>query len=188
MLDKKDCPVVKGFLGAITAEICCNLLKNPFEVMKQNLQVGSEPTLGASFSYIKKTHGFRGFYIGLNSLLLREIPFSCVQMPLYELIKMCYISSDRSFLELKHSLAAGFIAGSIAGMLTNPIDVVKTNIMTQRELIYSGVIDCGQKLYKSYGVSVFSKGLSFRVMVAGGNSAFFFSGYELFMAVFNKTF
>lgn len=172
----------------MAAELCCNILKNPFEIMKQHLQAGNEPNLRAAFNYIRLNYGYRGFYLGLGSLLLREIPFSCIQMPIYEAIRIHFIDSKRQFMTLYEAGISGFIAGSFAGLLTNPIDVVKTNIMTQKNLIYTGVVDCNQKLYKQHGVRVFSKGMNFRCLVTGGVSAFFFAGYEIFMEVFNDRF
>lgn len=156
--------------------------------MKQHLQVGNESSLTASFNYIQKNHGYRGFYIGLSSLLLREIPFSCVQMPIYEAMKAQYLKPGQKFISTQETAISGFVAGSIAAVFTNPVDVVKTNIMTQKKLIYTGFVDCCRKLYKEHGIKVFTRGTKYRVLSVGGISAFFFLGYEVFMEIFNDKF
>jgi solute carrier family 25 S-adenosylmethionine transporter 26 len=74
----------KSFLGGIGAETLRVLLINPFEIVKQQIQVGQQSNLGKSFFYIFKNQGFLGLYRGFWSLLFREIPFSCIQMPIYE--------------------------------------------------------------------------------------------------------
>lgn len=156
--------------------------------MKQHLQVGTESSLQSTFNYIRLSHGYRGFYIGLPSLLLREIPYSCIQMPIYEGMKLMYTNPHKRFLTLHETVVSGFVAGSIAAFLTNPVDVVKTNIMTQRKLIYTGFWDCAIKLREKNGAGVFTKGINYRVMSVGGVSAFFFLGYEVFMEFFSDKF
>ena len=71
--------------------------------------------------------------------MLRDIPFSAIQFPLYELLKMKSIN----YYAAKHQVSAenvqiptfvnsinGSIAGSTAGFLTTPFDVIKTRKMT----------------------------------------------------------
>ena len=74
----------KSFLGSIIGEIFRVLLINPFEIVKQQIQVGQQSSLTRSFVYIARNQGFLGLYRGFWSLLGREIPFSCVLMPIYE--------------------------------------------------------------------------------------------------------
>ena len=82
----------KAFFGGISAEtlrviICC-----PFEIVKQQLQVGQQTRMTEAFGYMLRSAGFRSFYRGFWSLLFREIPFSCIQMPIYEVVYMLYFS------------------------------------------------------------------------------------------------
>ena len=179
---------MQGFFGGISAEVLCNLLRNPFELMKQNMQVGNENSLRGILRHIYGNYGFRGLYKGFGPLLLREIPFSCIQMPTYELAKSMYIRHDKPFMTTTETLKAGFIAGSVAAVLTNPIDVIKTNIMTQRTVIYSGFADCAAKLYEDHGLKVFGRGMVYRVSAIGSMSLFFFGGYETFMRLLSDKF
>ena len=74
----------KSFLGGIGAEFLRTLLANPFEIAKQQIQVGQQSSLASSFRYIIKTQGFSGLYRGFWSLLGRDVPFTCIMMPIYE--------------------------------------------------------------------------------------------------------
>ena len=80
----------------------------------------------------------RGFYSGFTPLALREIPFSQIQYPAYEMLKKVSIKAiafktglAASALEVPAyvNLVNGCIAGGVAGYLTNPFDVLKTKIM-----------------------------------------------------------
>lgn len=71
--------------------------------------------------------------------MLRDIPFSAIQFPLYELFKMTQIKlvaartgQSESTVQLPGTLNAlnGATAGASAGLLTTPFDVLKTRLMT----------------------------------------------------------
>ena len=74
----------KSFFGGISAETLRVMFINPFEIVKQQIQIGQQNKLLDTFRYMLRTQGFFGLYRGFWSLLGREIPFSCIQMPLYE--------------------------------------------------------------------------------------------------------
>ena len=42
-------------------------------------------------AHINKTKGIMGFYAGFGPFVARDIPFSAIQFPLYELLKMTTI-------------------------------------------------------------------------------------------------
>ena len=51
------------------------------------MQLGIHGGLTKTFKGVYANRGLRGFYAGYGSLLLREIPYSCIQMPIYEAMK-----------------------------------------------------------------------------------------------------
>jgi S-adenosylmethionine mitochondrial carrier protein len=71
-----------------------------------------------------------GLYRGLLSTISRDVPFSLIQMPLWEYSKS-WIRKSRDEVKIKawESCLAGSFAGLIASIVTNPIDVAKTRIM-----------------------------------------------------------
>ena len=52
-------PILYFFSGT-AAEICSNTVRNPFEVAKQQMQLGLDDSLGATFRSIIKVKGVRG--------------------------------------------------------------------------------------------------------------------------------
>ena len=52
----------------------------------------------------------------------------------------------------------GAIAGAVTGVVTTPLDVIKTRLMTQgTNKTYSGVFDCAHKIWTQEGSSAFLK-------------------------------
>jgi solute carrier family 25 S-adenosylmethionine transporter 26 len=76
------------------ADIIALMIRNPFEVIKQNLQFREFHSTKAAFKSIWQQRGLRGFYTGYTALLSREVPISIVEMPLYEYFMKLYLLSN----------------------------------------------------------------------------------------------
>lgn len=74
-------------VASVSAEVVANLVRNPFEVVKQQMMVGRSDRIWESFKDIRKTRGFTGLYTGLTPTLARDILFSAIQLPLFELVR-----------------------------------------------------------------------------------------------------
>lgn len=78
-------------LSASVSEVAACLVRVPTEVVKQRYQanlVEKHRSLAGNLSHIFAKEGLLGFYRGFGSTILREIPFSLVQFPLYEWLKV----------------------------------------------------------------------------------------------------
>ena len=76
--------------------------------------------------------GFSALFYGYKATLWRDLPFSALQFAFYEQeqrLAKAYVSSKTIGLPLEILTAAS--AGGMAGVLTCPLDVVKTRIQTQ---------------------------------------------------------
>ena len=71
-------------VAASIAEFSSSILRNPFEVIKQNMQMLSYGKISESMKNIYEIRGLRGFYAGFMPLILREVPFSTIQLPVFE--------------------------------------------------------------------------------------------------------
>jgi solute carrier family 25 S-adenosylmethionine transporter 26 len=62
----------------------------PTEVLKQRLQAGMDTSLPHLVRqiYNEDKQGFKGFYKGFGITILREVPFSLIQFPIYEKFKV----------------------------------------------------------------------------------------------------
>ncbi|CAI2377432.1 unnamed protein product [Moneuplotes crassus] len=173
------------------ASIACAfeaLVRNPFEVVKQNQQIGKYETIIEACKDIYCHKGISGFYRGYFSVLLREIPFSGLQFSLYEYLKktrISYISKTRNIPEEQveinfwNNAMNGSLAGSIPGFLITPIDVIKTRRMTcdlnKQEISIPKLVS---KIYTESGFQGFYKGGFLRVVYLSVGGCAFFGIYE----------
>ncbi|XP_061187440.1 mitochondrial S-adenosylmethionine carrier protein-like [Saccostrea echinata] len=125
---REDLEPVLHMTAASSGEMMACLLRVPVEVIKQRAQT----TRFSSSEVLRKTltmEGMRGLYRGYVSTVLRDIPFSFVQYPLWEYLKKTWSSIQGSPLDPWQSSICGATAGCIAAGITTPLDVAKTRIM-----------------------------------------------------------
>lgn len=82
---------------------------------------------------IVRVEGFSALFHGYNATLWRDLPFSALQFAFYEKLRdraKRYQGSNIIGLPLEIATAAS--AGGMAGVITTPLDVVKTRIQTQQ--------------------------------------------------------
>lgn len=115
--------------AASAGEVMACLVRVPTEVIKQRAQAKLYPTTREVFAATLKNEGFRGFYRGYLSTVIREIPFSFIQFPLWELLKSRWSAYQGSPVAAWQSALTGAISGGFAAALTTPLDVAKTRIM-----------------------------------------------------------
>ncbi|RDW71924.1 mitochondrial carrier protein-like protein [Coleophoma crateriformis] len=142
-------PVVHSAASAIAELVSCFIL-TPAEVLKQNAQMirqssnssqlgrgnlfqQSSVTLETLKHFKEPTQLWRGY----GALAARNLPFTAMQFPIFEHLKIKLKSrrekqsrSTGSLMETAviTAISAGS-AGSLAAVITTPIDVVKTRIM-----------------------------------------------------------
>ncbi|KAJ6544598.1 mitochondrial carrier domain-containing protein [Mycena vulgaris] len=124
---------VTHMLSASMAEIAACLVRVPTEVIKTRAQTSTygpgQSSLTAA-KFVLSSDGWKGFYRGFGSTIMREIPFTSIQFPLYELLKSrLSIFVQRKPLYAHEAAVCGSIAGGFAAALTTPLDVLKTRVM-----------------------------------------------------------
>lgn len=80
------------------------------------------------------------------------------------------------------------LANFVGTVLTNPIDVCLTKLVTQQERKYSGLIDCMKKVYKEEGVWKFTSGIHPRFMFNSINGMLFLYLYDQVITSFYLTY
>ncbi|KAH9822256.1 mitochondrial carrier domain-containing protein [Melampsora americana] len=168
-----------------TYEQCKNrlaacLVRVPTEVVKQRQQTSTYGTSTTSADVLKlvvQKGGIRALYQGFSITISREVPFSLIQFPLYEQLKI-YAKANRqssSQQDLPAHLAAlcGSIAGSTAAAITTPLDVIKTRIMLSEAILNTLVA-----IQRKEGFSAFWKGVVPRTLWIGLGGAVFLGVYE----------
>ena len=127
-----------------TAELVSCAILTPAEVIKQNAQMvdnysnTGRPRVNATLQTMKR---FRSnplaLWRGYTALAGRNLPFTALQFPLFERIKESIRRyRDEKGIRTNTLLEGGLITaasaglgGSIAAVVTTPVDVVKTRIM-----------------------------------------------------------
>lgn len=97
--------------------------------------------------------GARGLYAGYGSFLLRDLPFDAIEFVVYEqlkrAVKITKKGVDPTPLETS---AIGATAGAVTGLVTTPLDVIKTRLMIQgTNKTYKGVLDCAGQIIQQEG-------------------------------------
>ena len=77
-----------------------------------------------------KDDGFKGLYRSYPITVMMNIPFAAIVVCVNENMKTWIQPQDRRNPHFWYFVCAG-IAGGSAGIITNPIDVVKTRLQTQ---------------------------------------------------------
>lgn len=183
--DKLPAPV-SHMVSAMAGEVAACLVRVPAEVIKQRTQagvvgIGGRSSSWANLQYLlqnKSGEGvLRGLYRGWNTTIMREIPFTVIQFPLYEKLKLLWSTYDNAELSLLKGAFCGSIAGGIAAASTTPLDVIKTRIMLHLERVK--VATLVRQMLAEEGFGVFWKGVGARTSWVSAGGAIFLGCYEL---------
>nr|XP_019839668.1 PREDICTED: S-adenosylmethionine mitochondrial carrier protein [Bos indicus] len=120
---------VTHMLAASVGEVVACLIRVPSEVVKQRAQVSASSGTFHIFSNILCQEGIQGLYRGYKSTVLREIPFSLVQFPLWESLKVSSLIFIYNCCLIIINTHYFMCTGGFAAAVTTPLDVAKTRIM-----------------------------------------------------------
>ncbi|GAA5960512.1 hypothetical protein JCM21900_000124 [Sporobolomyces salmonicolor] len=183
-------------LSASGGEVTACLIRVPTEVVKQRSQTSAKGT--RSWDVAKSVwaaHGLKGFYRGFGSTVAREIPFTCLQFPLYERLKLILArrrtaSGQVQDLPAIEAAACGSLAGGVAAGVTTPLDVVKTRIMLGNQpssatpsksaapRAPSAILPTLRQIYLTEGLRALFSGWVPRVVWISAGGAVFLGVYE----------
>ncbi|WWC93123.1 uncharacterized protein L201_008090 [Kwoniella dendrophila CBS 6074] len=118
-------------LAGAAATISSDALMNPFDVIKQRMQIRNSPhrTVLSCARTVYAKEGLAAFYVSYPTTLTMSVPFTAVQFSAYESLKTI-INPDGSYSPITHCTAGG-IAGGLAAAVTTPLDVAKTLLQTR---------------------------------------------------------
>jgi len=148
-------------LAGFLAECCAASLWNPWEVVRQRLQVasgGARTFSGAALDVVTES-GVRGLYSGLGAYMALWGLYSPLMFMFYEQGLNALASRHYSIHgapppppSIATNFVVGAFAGGIAAVITSPLDVVKTRIqcqapgsITQYESVVHGLRDIARQ-------------------------------------------
>lgn len=144
MIDNGVAPSLAYFAAGLLGDLAAAPSYVPSEVLKTRLQLQgryNNPYFNSGYNYrsttdavrkIIRQEGFGALFHGYKATLWRDLPFSALQFTFYEKerdLAKDYVGSNNIGLLLEIATAAS--AGGAAGVITTPLDVVKTRIQTQ---------------------------------------------------------
>ena len=129
---------ITHMIAASCGELASCIIRVPTEVVKQRAQAMTEHSSLSAFKEIlaaRHENVFRGLYRGFGITIMREIPFTMIQFPLYEAMKRWQANRvGKPKVNPFEAAISGCISGGIAAGLTTPLDVLKTRIMLAKEV------------------------------------------------------
>jgi len=166
-------------ISACVGQCVATTIGTPLDVVRQQLQIGLRSTLTKNLKFVYEVEGIRGFYAGYIANLLRNVPFSIINMTLYEMLKKKRRQSQggEPLNTLQHA-TNGMMSNSITALLTHPMDCIKTKLMTQANAQYKGVWDCFNKILVEDGIKKLFTALHYRVGLTAISGFVFFSVFE----------
>lgn len=172
--------------AASAGEVAACAVRVPTEVVKQRAQAVQYPSSAAALMGIlgqRKTIGLTGMwrelYRGWSITIMREVPFTVIQFPLWEGLKSWSLArsgSGRKQVSAGESAIFGSIAGAIAAGVTTPLDVLKTRLMLAREKIPA--TQMLSNILRESGPGAFFSGIGPRVMWISIGGAVFLGSYQ----------
>jgi|LauGreSBDMM110SN_4_FD.fasta_scaffold35917_2 solute carrier family 25 S-adenosylmethionine transporter 26 len=172
---------IQRLIVSAIATIPQNLIKIPGELIKQRAQTRRDKSIVELFKEAVEQDGLPGLYVGGRAQLLREIPYNSIQMASFELLKDSSFASGSTSSYTAGVL--GLLAAGIAAVLTQPVDVVKTRLMTSRSS--EQLFPCVRRIYQEDGVQGFFVGLVPRLILVSIGGFFYFYFAQLSKELFD---
>ena len=176
----------QSFLGPLAAGVAAGLASSfvrvPTEVVKTRMQTGEFRHAFTALRTIIAKEGARGIFAGYGSFLLRDLPFDAIEFVAYEQLKKNYktlvLEDERDLNPGEHSIF-GAAAGAVTGLVTTPLDVLKTRLMIQGGTgQYKNVFDCASQIIRQEGAGALLRGWQPRVIWIGVGGSVFFTVLE----------
>ncbi|KAH9883360.1 mitochondrial RNA-splicing protein MRS3 [Xylariomycetidae sp. FL2044] len=184
-------PLAAATSGAC-ATIASDALMNPFDVIKQRMQIQNSSKMYRSMTdcarYIYRNEGLSAFYVSYPTTLSMTVPFTALQFLAYESLSTA-MNPTKDYDPFTHCIA-GAVAGGCAAALTTPMDVIKTMLQTRGTATdpelrsVNGFVAGCRLLYRREGVMGFFKGVRPRVITTMPSTAICWSAYEASKAYF----
>lgn len=172
---------LKHMLAASAGEVVACLIRVPSEVVKQRAQVSASSKTLQIFYTILSEEGIQGLYRGYKSTVLREIPFSLVQFPLWESLKALWSWRQGHVVDSWQSAVCGAFAGGFAAVVTTPLDVAKTRIMLAKagsSTAVGNVLSAMHGVWRSQGLAGLFAGVFPRMAAISMGGFIFLGAYD----------
>lgn len=173
----------QAVLLGLTARTFAGITLLPVTVIKTRYESGQFQyrSMLHALTSIYKSEGGRGLYSGLVATVLRDAPFSGLYLMFYtETKKLARSGFEVERLDAVQTFGCGVVGGSLASLITQPADVVKTR-MQLYPTMYSGNMSAIISILRSDGVRGMFRGAVPRMLRRTLMAAMAWTVYEELM-------
>ncbi|XP_055385825.1 mitochondrial uncoupling protein Bmcp [Condylostylus longicornis] len=186
--------ILGNVLCAVSAGAVSSAIANPTDVLKVRMQVHGKGSnnlgLFACFGEIYRYEGIKGLWRGVGPTAQRAAVIAAVELPVYDFCKH-YLMSTFGDKVVNHFISS-FVASLGSAIASNPIDVIRTRLMNQKNFgvnlnspshtaskrVYSGSLDCFFHTTRTEGFLALYKGFVPTWFRMGPWNIIFFITYE----------
>lgn len=171
--------------AASIGEVAACAIRVPTEVVKQRAQaLQGQGSLAVLSRILQNRHDtglggvWRELYRGWSITVLREVPFTVIQFPIWEALKAHRRQmTGENLVSAAESAIFGSISGAIAAAATTPLDVLKTRMMLAKRKERAWTM--ATIIIKESGPKAFLSGIGPRIAWISAGGAIFLGSYEL---------
>lgn len=174
-------------VAAVLGDLTGSLWLTPSEVIKQQLQTaaaggggavnGAPANVAEAIARVWRRKGPRGFYQGYSGQVARDVPFRAIQLLTFEECRERYARArGNRALTPAENLAIGALVGTVTAAVTNPLDVIKTRLMTSSGDEYRNAVHAMWHVLRHEPMAL-TRGMVPRVVYIAPSSAIFFLVY-----------
>ncbi|KAH8816273.1 s-adenosylmethionine mitochondrial carrier protein-like protein [Xylogone sp. PMI_703] len=175
---------IEHMIAASLGEVAACAVRVPTEVVKQRAQAGQYPSSFSALQGILSQYRTTGIsrvlqelYRGWSVTIMREIPFTVIQFPLWEGMKEYRRkTSQKDHISAFESGLFGSAAGAVAAGITTPLDVLKTRMMLAKEK--TAMISMLRQILHDSGPRAFFAGIGPRIAWISAGGAIFLGSYQ----------
>lgn len=179
--------------AGVATGVASAIARVPVCVVKSRLQLGLDRSARAAVNRLVGHGGYRSLYSGFRATVALDVWYSAVQFTALENMRSLALrrghdasrGREASQLSASENAAIGFATGMIAAFLSEPLDVVRTRLMTQDArgrgqpgaFGYEGVAHGLRTVVRAEGVLALWKGLLPRLLTKAFGSLLWYTTY-----------
>jgi len=191
----KGTPLQSTPIAGVLTGVASAVVRVPVSVIKSRIQLGLHQSAGEALSHARRG-GRGGLYAGLRATVVLDTSYAVVQFTCLEQLRTLALRfsggelTDPTQLGTKANAAIGFATGLFAAVATEPIDVVRTRLMTQGAkgvgaFAYDGLAHGLAKASRAEGMASLWRGLLPRLVTKSTGSLVWYTTYMEARRAFN---
>lgn len=158
--------VTTSAVAAMGGELAASCVRAPTELFKQRLQTNTKVVNSS-------------LLLGWRATIVRDLPFSTIQYPLYNLVKRLLGDRQDKPMEPWKAAICGSMTSALAATITTPLDLVQTRLMLEEPKKGANtILGMLQHIYKKDGCAGLFKGAVPRTVWMGLGGFIFLGSYE----------